>query len=610
MLFRFVLIIASGLVACVCGMWLALLPDVSGLLWLRALCAGTGGVTAALLSALIAQRFTPRKQRTSYGSAGFASQEEKASLLFDVAALLPPGAILLGAENNNRVALAPPYTTQHGVIVGGSGTGKSFSFFLPNIANAASSGVSCVATDPKSELWRYTSGFHNRATRYAPTEPEASSVGFNWIPLCADARMAALCARTIVEAGETTRQEAPWPDLETAFLAALFSHTSTLAVPTPLSAYQLLTRTEPNLLMEQFLMSASWVAREQAVIFQQTHERMRGSITPVLAAKLQFMRDPRVARFTSSNFAAPDLGRLRASPEAVYWCVPEQDMALLRGLSALFFTVLLDQLAREPAAGPDGKPGAPIPVHLYLDEFANIGIIPHYETTISLARGRGLSIWHGLQSLSQLEARYGKPNAQTILTNCATKIALSGLDVETATYFSRSLGEATLSVYRPSWSRRRFALFASSVSVSDQEHARLLLTADEVRRIGEEQALVITGNRRPLLINKSWYHNLPNPQKGSSGVPGGLGEARCSSAAAATMPLPSSSQPLSSPLPPPLRKKHEKKPLGNPPDLPSFPPPVFKMKPMQARNKGRMRPQRTVLITGRRLSPTSPDATD
>ena len=163
-----------------------------------------------------------------------------------------------------------------------------------------------------------------------------------------------------------------------------------------------------------------------------------------------------------------------------------------------------------------------MPVHLYLDEFANIGIIPHYETTISLARGRGLSIWHGLQSLSQLEARYGKPNAQTILTNCATKIALSGLDVETATYFSRSLGEATMSaVNRPSWSRRRFALFASSMSVSDQEHARPLLTADEVRRIGEMQALVITGNRRPVLIQKRHYAATPHTAETSA-----LGEAQ------------------------------------------------------------------------------------
>ena len=146
--------------------------------------------------------------------------------------------ILLGTLSSQTLVLPRTLALQHGVIVGGSGTGKSFSLFLPNAAFARE--TSFVATDPKSELWRYASGFH-ASVRYAPTEPDAS-VCFNWIPLCADARLAELCARAIVEAGATERQEAPWPDLEAAFLAALFSHASTLAVPTPLTAYQLLTR--------------------------------------------------------------------------------------------------------------------------------------------------------------------------------------------------------------------------------------------------------------------------------------------------------------------------------------------------------------------------------
>lgn len=557
----------AGLVMLLSGAGLFVFAGASPL-WLRALCAGAGAVTGVSLGKCL----SPRKRSVSHGSAGFAGTHEREPFLFDSVATLPVGAVILGADGGRVVALTPPHTSQHGVIVGGSGTGKSFSFFLPNMANARH--ISCVATDPKSELWHYTAGFHRRAVRYAPTDPDKSSAGFNWIPLCADARTASLCARTIVEAGETTKQEAPWPDLETAFLAALFSHTATLAVPTPLTAYRLLTRTEPGRLMAQFAESSSWTAREQAVIFLQTHERMRGSITPVLAAKLQFLRDENVARFTSSNFAAPDFGRLKMSPTALYWCVPEQDMALLKALSALFFTVLMDQIARVETAAD----GATVPVHLYLDEFANIGILPRYETTISLARGRGLSLWHGLQSLSQLEGLYGKANAQTILTNCATKIALSGLDVETAHYFSRTLGEATVGVRRPSWSRRRFALFASSVSVSDQEHARSLMTPDEIRRIGEGKALVVTGNRRPLLIKKCWYEAPPKAVNGS-----GLGKALAADVA-------------------PLQKTSSE--VVIPPDNL---PPVFRMttvavsgectKPLRSKQSARTRHARSTLVT-------------
>ena len=466
-------------------------------LWLRALTSLLGLATLLTLR----RSFTRCLPSTRYGSAGFANLRETADLLLPPTGDLPSGSLLLGRRGEKRVALPTPFTGQHGVIVGGSGTGKSYSFFLPNVA--ATSQLSCVVTDPKSELWRYTSGRYSRATRFAPNEPDASAC-LNWIPLCKDARIAELCARAVVEAGAVVRQEPPWPDLEAAFLSALFAHASTLAVPTPLTAYQLFTRLEPQKLIDAFLHSSSPVAQEQAIIFQQTNERMRGSIIPVIASKLQCLRDPRVARFTSASLTPPDFGRLRLAPEAVYWCVREQDMVRLRPLSSLFFSLLLEQLASE-----NEDKGAVLAVNVFLDEFANIGVVPHFETTISLARGRGVRLWLGIQSLSQLEGLYGRSAAQTILTNCSTKMALSGLDVETAQYFSRSLGEETQTASRRTWQKKRWSLFASGTSDTVQEHSRWLMTPDEVRRIGTDELLLITGNRRPLKIEKTTYQVFP-----------------------------------------------------------------------------------------------------
>lgn len=464
-------------------------------LLLRGITAGLGIVTFVCVRR--ARTRTP--DSAGHGSAGFAASDEVADLIVPMDARLAPGSVLLGTTGDHLLALPLALARQHGVIVGGSGTGKSFSFFLPNAAFARA--TSLVATDPKSELWKRASGFH-RSARYAPTDPDASAC-LNWIPLCSNPRIAELCARAIVTAGGNT-QEPPWQDLEAAFLASLFAHTATLSVPTPLTAYTLLTNADAETLVAQFLASASQAAREQANIFLQTHERMRGSITPVLASKLQFMRDPLIARFTSASLATPDFGRLRISPEAVFWCMEEQDIVRLRPLSAIFFTLLLEQLAVE------GKnAAADVPIVCLLDEFANIGIIPNYASVISLSRGRGIALWHGIQSLSQLEETYGKPTAQTILANCATKVTLSGADVDTADYFSRSLGPKTEATPRRSFQRRRFAFFAGSVSDTIQEFARPLLTVDEIRRIETTRALVITGNRRPLLIDKYHYDIAP-----------------------------------------------------------------------------------------------------
>ncbi len=443
-----------------------------------------------------------------HGSAGW--QAAPGSWTTGQGSELSPGSFYVGLQGGRDVALPPLEAARHGVVVGGSGTGKSRGYFLPNAAR--NFGASLVCTDPKSELWRLTSGLRKGAVRFAPTDPAASAC-FNWIPLCADAATAELCARALVESGNTQGTEQAWLDTEAAFLAGVFAHASTLTHPTPLSAYRLFTRQPVDLLIEQLLASPSDAAREQGMVFSQTQERMRGSIVPVVAARLQFMRDDAVARFTSASLLPPDFSLLRKTPSALYWCLREHDVVRLRPLTSLFFSLLLERLA---GGDVDGKG---VPVLMLLDEFANVGVIPGFETTIALARGRGVSLWLGLQSLSQLESRYGKADAQTILANCGTKIALSGLDVDSAEYFSRSLGDGTAQVDKTS----RHGLLNASYSHSTAENSRRLLTADEVRRIGADEAIVLVGNQRPMRLGKAFYD-----QPGKEARQGQLGGALAS----------------------------------------------------------------------------------
>src|SRR5262249_22065960 len=158
-------------------------------------------------------------------------------------------------------------------------------------------------------------------------------------------RLAELAARAIIESGNVYHTEQAWIDMEAAFLSALFSHASTLSLPTPLTAYRLFTGQSQTDLLEQLVASSSPMAREQALIFQQTTERLRGSIVPVVAARLQFLRDQAVARFTSASLEPPDFGPLREKPSALYWCLREQDIVRLRPLTSVFFSLLLEQLA-------------------------------------------------------------------------------------------------------------------------------------------------------------------------------------------------------------------------------------------------------------------------
>ena len=450
-----------------------------------------GGVIALVKS-------TKGKTDDLHGSARFADKKD----FKEFENSIETGAFILAPAHpdgrHGKVALPRSLSVMHGLIFGGSGTGKTRGYFMANCAEVENTSI--VVTDPKSELWKFTSGYHDKAVRFAPTEPEASQC-FNWIPLCNDARMSELCARALMTAGSTGNTDQFWIDAETAFLSAIFAHTATTKYPTPLTAYRLFTRQKPEELMQQLLHSPSYVAREQAMIFEQTDARIKGAIVPAIASRLQFMRDPNLQLFTSASLEAPNFGQLRRTPTAVYWCLREQDIARLRPLTSLFFTVLLEQIAGEEV--PEDE--ITVPITAMLDEFANIGKIPDFETTISLARGRGIALWLGIQSLSQLNQTYGNHAAQTIMSNCATKVALHGLDYQTAEYVSKSLGEQTISHSSSSFN---IGLSGGSIGSHAAKHRRPLLTPDEVMRIGEDEAIARTSNKYPMRLYKGYY-NVP-----------------------------------------------------------------------------------------------------
>jgi type IV secretion system protein VirD4 len=442
--------------------------------------------------------FYPEKD-ISYGSAKWGKyrkkqkkqeREEKGSIILGESIGFFPKPMVLSRQD----------ALQHGLILGGSGTGKSRSFFLPNARRLA--GTSVIVTDPKGELWEHTSGFHEEAIRFAPAEPNRSQC-FNWIPLCREPRIAHLCARAIVESGNTEHTEQVWLDLEMCFLAGLFAHVATVSEPTPLTVYTLFTCQSPDDLIRQMQESASEMAQDQAGIFLHASEKMRASVMPVIAARLSFLQDEAIARFTSSDILAPDFSRLCKVPTAVYFCLHERDMDRLRPLTSLFFSLLLSEISQDTDMDT-------VPVTLLLDEFANIGKIPSFDTTISVARGRSIALFLGIQSFSQLEDRYGKAKAQVIISNCSTKITLHGLDVATSEYISKGLGEETISSTRVSRNWFMGMLPASKETLSTGAHGRPLLTPDEVRRLPKDISVAIISNEYPYKIKKQIYSDPPN----------------------------------------------------------------------------------------------------
>jgi type IV secretion system protein VirD4 len=139
----------------------------------------------------------------------------------------------------------------------------------------------------------------------------------------------------------------------------------------------------------------------------------------------------------------------------------------------------------------------PTPVHLVLDEFANIGRLPDFERSIAVVRSRNIGVSVILQSLSQLKARYGD-NAQTIVDCCDTTLFLGGKSSETNRGISEQVGKQTVAVTSSSETHGQSPGSSRSVQVAERD----LIQPSEVARLDRRKAIVLIAGANPVIDDK------------------------------------------------------------------------------------------------------------
>jgi type IV secretory pathway TraG/TraD family ATPase VirD4 len=144
-----------------------------------------------------------------------------------------------------------------------------------------------------------------------------------------------------------------------------------------------------------------------------------------------------------------------------------------------------------------------VPVFFILDEFANIGRIPDFDKKISTSRSRGIQFSVILQNLDQLEAVYEK-SYETIMGNCDTHVFLGSNSYKTVEYFSKALGEKTIS--RDSKSKNTDKdKNTTGFGESEQIMGRALMTPDELRRMDNDLCIIFEKGIKPVKAKKYYY---------------------------------------------------------------------------------------------------------
>lgn len=441
-----------------------------------------------------------RKHPNPHGSAAWATNTELEQKGF-IKPEAKSGNFVIGIqENKNLVVLPEEFNFRHTAILGGSGTGKSRYFFMPNLFHLRDK-ASVFVHDTKGELWETTSGHWKKAIRLAPYDPD-NSISFNWIPYCTDENslLTIDLAETIISNGnESKTTDSFWEDSEVALLSGIFSHVATTDCPTPAYAYDIIATLNLEQLIELMRSSESKFANEQANFIEDAPDRVKQAILTGVRRTLTWLRDEKVRRFTSATIEKVNLDILRTEATAIYWCLPQTYGERLRPLTCLALKLLMFQLRQSKGEN----------VYLFLDEFDALGKIPRFESDLTLLRSEKVAIVAGLQSIAQLAKNYGRESAQVIFDNLQTKITLHGLEYETAERISKNLGEFTL--IEDSISTSSSLLDKPSTTISERKHARRLLTADEIRRLDEKLALTITGNIKPFIKNKILFDSDISP---------------------------------------------------------------------------------------------------
>lgn len=376
------------------------------------------------------------------------------------------------------------------LVQGGMGRGKSSSFVLPNLLSSPSRKPSLVISDTSGELYQKSSGHLARqgyAIRVLNLMDPTRSETYNPLANLSAPQDIAELAGTLVRSanGRATGGAAKDPFWDQAAEKLI-----------RIMAQCLINRQDPGLMnlanlrhliasfdahaapkgqlgkIDQFVLDST---KSDPTTFSAYRAFVNGNLKTIQSVlmsadvALDPIAIPELAALTATH--SIDFAELRQRPTALYIMVNQTQMDHYAFLLNLFYAELFKSLLQN-----EQNPGNP--VWLFLDEFGHLQI-SGFEVFATTARKYKICYALFLQSLAQLEARYGRMHASTIIDGLGTEIYLPGTSLETARNLEARLGRTAKAP---------------------------LMAANDIIRMKDHQALMLHSNRLPILLRTKRYY--------------------------------------------------------------------------------------------------------
>ena len=249
------------------------------------------------------------------------------------------------------------------------------------------------------------------------------------------------------------------------------------------------------------------IAVKQYKIFKQASGKTAKSILISAAVRLAAFNLPEIAKMTSYDNL--DIGSLGERKRAIFCVIPDNDNSF-NYLVGMLYTQAFQALYFNADSNHGGE--LPVPVHIVMDEFANVALPDNFERILATMRSRRISVSIIIQNLAQLKALF-KDSWENITGNCDTLLYLGGNEQSTHEYISKMLGKETIDTRTRGITKGQHG----SSNTNYQNAGRELLTLDEVRLLDNSNALIFIRGERPLIDKKFDILSHPNIAKTADG---------------------------------------------------------------------------------------------
>jgi type IV secretion system protein VirD4 len=468
-------------------------------------------VSLALVTAFCIIPVLP-KPRALHGDAQFARAAEIAR-----AGLLSPEGIILG-KYRGRYLILPGQ--QSVVLAAPPRSGKDVGVCIPNGLTWRGS---LVQVDIKRENWTLTAGYRaacgQECFRFEPLHPTGDTA--RWNPLSYVSASPDRRINDIQRIADILYAESPGTDpfwvasARSLFVGICLYLFETASLPKTLGEVR-----RQGMASDDEGFGAHWrriVQGRQSGKFPLSAECVRAlfdviDLAPVTASSVRKTFTSRLDLFANPLLDAAtsaddfDLRDLRKKPLSIYVCVQPDDLHRLRPVLSMFFQQTIGLQTQQL---PEHNPALKYQVLMLLNEFTALGKIPIVAESMSYMPGYNVRVLLVIQAPSQLREVYGVFAAETMLKSVAVRIAFAPKDYSDAKELSDELGFTTVRVRsdsRPAfmaWNRQSGRQRSSTYS----QAPRALLLPQEVKEIGNDQALIFCEGVRPIRCTKVRYYN-------------------------------------------------------------------------------------------------------